>query len=61
MLMVLCQLDVVSLDSCVLVKIISSMFVETVALYVTLEKLYRKHAGFSVLSSVCSFFKSISH
>lgn len=56
MLMVLCQLDVVSLDSCVLVKIISSMFVETVALYVTLEKLYRKHAGFSVLSSVCSFF-----
>lgn len=56
MLVVLCQLDVVSLDSCVLVKEFHLMFVETVALHVMLEKMYHKHAGFSVLSSVCLFF-----
>lgn len=38
MLMVLCQLDVVSLDSCVLVNEFHLMFVETVALHVMLEK-----------------------
>lgn len=32
------------------------MFVETVALHVTLEKMYHEHADFSVLSSVCFFF-----
>lgn len=54
--MVLCQLDVVSLDLCVLVKEFHLMFVETVALHVTLEKMYHEHAGFSVLLSVCLFF-----
>lgn len=56
MLMVLCQLDVVSLDLCVLVEEFHLMFVETVALHVTLEKMYHEHAGFSVLLSVCLFF-----
>lgn len=56
MLMMLCQLDVVSLDSCLLVKESHLMSVETVALRVTLEKMYHKHAGFSVLLSVCLFF-----
>lgn len=54
--MMLCQLVVVSLDLCVLVKQFHLMFVETVGLHVMLEEMYHEHAGFSVLSSVCLFF-----
>lgn len=61
MLVVLCQLDVVSLDSCVLVNEFHLMFVEAVALHVTLEKCIISMLVFSVLSSVCLFFQSISH
>lgn len=49
MSMMLCQLNVVTSDSCVLVKRFHLMFV---ALHVTLEQMYHKHAGFGVLSSV---------